>query len=273
MKSISIIGAGAVGSSIALALFYGGKKPAAIFSENGKSAAALAKKIKAKRFGSIKQLDVSDDLIIISVPDDKIGEVVRSISLCSRSLRGKTVIHTSGALTSSEISPLAKKGASVASFHPLQTFSKSNDCTSLKNVWCAIEGDPTAVAICKKLAGLIGAKYFSVSKKDKTLYHIAAVFASNYQVTLFSVVELLATEIGIPKKHLWNIFRPLIRQTLENVFSTSPAEALTGPIVRGDYKTIAAHLKKLETSKTMEHLVPLYSTLGIETAKLAKLKK
>ncbi len=273
MRSISIIGAGAVGSSIALALFKSGIKPVAIFSENGKSSALLAKKIKAKQFGSANQIALLSDIIFISVPDDRISDVVENISNIPGSLRGKTFIHTSGALTSDELSALAKRGASIGSMHPLQTFAKKGNRTSLKNVWCAVEGDLTAVNVAKSLARTMGAKYFPVAKKNKSMYHIAAVFASNYQVTLFSVVEQLALEIGIPKHQVWKIFRPLVTQTLQNVITSSAAEALTGPIARGDYRTITKHLKELETSRTMEHLIPLYSTLGIETAKLAKRKK
>ena len=273
MKNFSIIGAGAVGRSIALALFYNGVKPAGVFSEHGNSASVLAKKIKARLFGTVEQLQLISDLIIISVPDDRITDVVACISAMPQSLRGKTFLHTSGALTSDILLPLKKKGASVGSFHPLQTFVKKKEHTLLKNVYCAIEGDSAANKTSKILARKMGARYFTVSKRNKTLYHIAAVFASNYQVTLFSVVEQIAAIIKIPKAHVWKIFRPLIEQTLENVFSSSPAEALTGPIARSDYQTITKHLKALESSKPLEHLVPLYSTLGIETARLAKRKK
>jgi len=273
LKNYSIIGAGAVGRSIALALFYNGEKPKAVFSEYGKSASALAKKVKTEVSGTVEQLQLISDLIIISVPDDKMSDVVTRISAMTQSLRGKTFLHTSGALTSDILLPLKKKGASIGSFHPLQTFVKKNERTSLKNIYCAIEGDSAAVTVAKVLARKIGAQYFLVSKKDKTLYHIAAVFASNYQVTLFSVVEQIAAIIKMPKAQLWKIFQPLIDQTLENVFSSSPAKALTGPIARSDYQTITKHLKTLESSKSLEHLVPLYSTLGIETARLAKRKK
>jgi predicted short-subunit dehydrogenase-like oxidoreductase (DUF2520 family) len=273
LKKISIIGAGAVGRSIALALFQAGQAPEGIYSEQGKSAARLAKTTRTKKYGSLDQFVLTSDIVIISIPDNRIPDVVKDLSGMVRSLKGKIILHTSGSLTSDELAVLHKKGASVGTFHPLQTFPKSKDRSTMKGIWCAIEGDARAVTASKGLAAKIGAKSFEVPKKLKTLYHVAAVFSSNYQVTLFSVVEELAAEIKIPKNQLWKIFRPLVTQTMENVFEASPEEALTGPIARGDYQTISKHLKALESSKKLEHLIPLYSTLGVETAKLAKRKK
>ncbi|MFA6456512.1 MAG: Rossmann-like and DUF2520 domain-containing protein [Bacteroidota bacterium] len=272
MKRITIIGSGAVGRSLALALSQCGVVVSGIYSEHGKTAASVAKKIKAKHAGTLEEFKTDSSIIIIAVPDGRIANVARSLSLHGAGLKGKTIVHTSGALSGDELSALRRRGASVGSFHPLQTFPKSLPLTSLKNIWFAVEGDAGAVAASKSLAKSIGARTFLLTKKNKTLYHIAAVFASNYQVALFSVVEELASTLGIPRHQVWDIFRPLITQTLHNVFASSPAEALTGPIARGDYKTITKHLAVLESSKKLKHLIPLYSTLGVETAKLAKRK-
>jgi predicted short-subunit dehydrogenase-like oxidoreductase (DUF2520 family) len=103
------------------------------------------------------------------------------------------------------------------------------------------------------------------------LYHASAVFASNYLVTLFSVVEEISGIIRIPKKNIWKIYSPLIFQTIHNAMNSSPAAALTGPIVRGDTETIAKHINALSIPK-LRHLALLYSALGIETTRLAKKK-
>lgn len=272
MKTITLIGAGAVGQSLALSLHKSSKKIEGIYSEYGRSAKLLANKVKASISGSLTKERRLGQIVIIAVPDVRINDVVDTIVSQETTLKGKIFLHTSGALTSDELSALRKKGAAVGSFHPLQTFPKGLKHSSLKNIWFALEGDAAAVTAGKSLAAALGAKYFFVPKKDKTLYHIAAVFASNYQVTLFSVVEQLAAAVKIPQRHLWSIFRPLIAETLENVFSSSPVDALTGPIARGDYKTISKHFSTLESTPKLKHLVPLYSTLGIETAKLAKRK-
>lgn len=273
MKSITIIGAGAVGRSIALALFQKGVRISAVYSLGGKSAKLLAKLCSAGGFGAFSETAALSDIVIIAVPDGSIPDVVRMLEGAKRKLTGHVILHTSGALTSDELLPLKKCGATIGSFHPLQTFPKSRKRTEFVGNWFAVEGDPKAVKTSARLAAMTGAKHFLVPKKDKTLYHIAAVFASNYQVTLFSVVEQLAQSIRMPKRDLWRIFRPLITRTMENVFSSSPADALTGPIARGDYRTIMKHIAALEASKSLSHLVPLYSALGVETTKLTKRKR
>lgn len=271
MKSVTIIGAGAVGRSIALALFHSGVKITGIYSRNGKSAVAVGNKIRARNIGMLKDLQFSSDVLFIAVPDDTIRSVAEEISSAAGSLKGKTVFHTSGALTSDELLTLKRKGVSTGSFHPLQTFSESKRRTSLNNIWCAVEGDTKAVKVAQAIAKKMKSNIFHISKKEKTLYHVSAVFASNYLVTLLSVVEKIAETIHIPKKVIWKIYSPLVHQTVLNVLNSSPKTALTGPIARGDIQTVTQHIKAL-SNKRLNHLVTLYSVLGIETTRLVKKK-
>ncbi|MBI2428277.1 MAG: DUF2520 domain-containing protein [Ignavibacteriales bacterium] len=271
MKPITIIGAGAVGHSIALALFYGGVKIDGIYSLRGKTARALSKKVKARISGPISALSDVSERVILCVPDKEIASVATILTQQCRSLKSRIVLHTSGAHSSSELLPVKIKGASIGSFHPMQTFP-ANKRISLKGVWCAVEGERSALKFAKQLAKIFHAQTFTISKEEKVLYHAAGVFASNYLVTLLSVVERIAIESGIQRKNLWKIYGNIIRQTLENVLSSSPAEALTGPIARGDVETVAGHLEAL-SGKKLNYLVPLYSALGIETARLARKKK
>ncbi len=271
LKTISIIGAGAVGRSIALALFYNRMPVSGIYSENGRTAAVLARRVGSKRFRTVRDAVQTSSVILIAVPDDRISEVVRSIKENTRTdqLKGRTILHTSGTLTSDVLSPLKKLGASIGSIHPLQSFSSRRTVTATEGIWFTGEGDARAVAVSKSIARSIRAGYFPIRKKDKTTYHIAAVFASNYQVTIFSVVEQLALLSGIPRTKIWKMFGPLITQTTTNVLSESPAAALTGPIARGDYKTVKKHQITLASSKRLRHLTPLYDALRRETERLA----
>jgi len=265
---LTIIGTGAVGSSIAFALFYKRIRISALYSLSGASAKRIARRIGVKNFGTVKDMELQKGLVIVAVPDARIAETAQVVSANQKSYENFVFIHTSGSLSSEELKSLHDKGASVASFHPLQTFPASK-ITSLKNKWIAIEGDRKALHACVQLAKILDAHTFTISKETKVLYHTAAVFASNYLVTLLSVVEEIASRIHIPKKNIWKIYRPIIEQTVQNVFSSSPAKALTGPIARGDLNTVTKHLQEL-SKKKLNHLVPLYSVLGIETAKLAK---
>ena len=125
----------------------------------------------------------------------------------------------------------------------------------------------------RAVSRMIGARHFSIRKRDKIVYHIAAVFASNYLVTLLSVTERLGRSISLNQRTVRRIIAPLVRRTVENVLHTSPAEALTGPIKRGDGVTVSRHLRALESTKDLKELLPLYAALGIETAQLSKRKR
>ncbi len=273
MKSVSIIGAGAVGHSLAFALRDGGCIPEAIYSKSIVSASTLARSVGTKSFGAVSVARLTSKIVIISVPDAEIGGIAALIAGNAGSLKGMIFLHTSGALTSDELLPLRRKGGSVGSMHPLQTFSKRRSRTEFANVYCAIEGDALAVKAARAVARIIGARHFTIRKKDKIIYHIAAVFASNYLVTLLSVSERLGRTISIPENNFRKIIAALVNQTVENVLHTSPADALTGPIKRGDGNTVSKHIRKLESTKDLKHLLPLYAALGMETARLAKRRK
>lgn len=268
MNSVTIIGAGAVARSIALALFYGGVKIDGIYSLHGNSAELLARKVKARVFGRITDISSVAGVTVLCVPDGSISSTAGLIAKQCTNLKHKVIIHTSGALSSNELGILKKRGASVGSFHPMQTFPKNRN-TQLKDVWIAIEGERRALHAGRELAKILGAHTFAISKEAKVLYHTAGVFAANYLVTLLSAVEQIAKEIDIPRKNLWNIYTPIIEQTLSNVIATSPEEALTGPIARGDLGTVTKHVRALSTKK-LNHLVPLYAALGVETARVAR---
>jgi predicted short-subunit dehydrogenase-like oxidoreductase (DUF2520 family) len=271
LKSVSIIGAGAVARSIALALFYGGVKIESIYSLRGVSAQKLSRIVHASAWGSITDVTSLGTHTILCIPDREISGVAKQIARQCSLLKDKTFVHTSGALSSNELLVLKKKGAAVGSFHPMLTFP-TKEQTSLKKIWCAIEGDERALRFSRRIAKILGAQTFAIPKEGKVLYHTAGVFASNYVVTLLAVAEQLAASCGISPKDFWKIYQPIIVQTLNNVVKTSPVQALTGPIVRGDVDTVTKHLQAL-SGKKLNHLVPLYSALGIETARLAKRKK
>ncbi|MFZ4621012.1 MAG: Rossmann-like and DUF2520 domain-containing protein [Bacteroidota bacterium] len=273
MKPITIIGAGAVGRSFVRALTDAGTAPAGIFSENGRSAAKLANAVGARYFGRLNEEMTLSKTVIIAVPDSRIKDVVATLIGRKGSFRGKVFLHTSGGLTSDELLPLKKRGASIGSIHPLQTFAGKARTASVNDIYCALEGDIPSVKRASGIARSLGMKYFVIRKKDKVAYHIAAVFASNYLVTVLSVAERVAKQFGLQEKDYRKIMRPLVLQTIGNVLETSPAEALTGPIMRGDGITVAKHIKELESVRSLKQFLPLYAVLGIETAHLAQRRK
>ncbi len=270
-KHITIIGTGAVATSLAYALKNRCK--ITLVGRNRNKLKQIAKAIKSDfcLFDEITD-SIIKGTVFLAVGDSAIADVTQSLWYKFQSLEKSLFFHLSGSYSSEQLQPLKMLGASIGSFHPMQTFPKKNiSGNEFNNIWIALEGDSAAIREAKKISKFLNARYFTITAEKKPLYHAAGVFASNYVVTLLAIMEETAAEAKLPKNKIKEIYAPLIFAAISNVMKTSPAEALTGPIARGDVETVTKHLRALSTKK-LNHLVPLYSALGIETAKLAKKK-
>jgi predicted short-subunit dehydrogenase-like oxidoreductase (DUF2520 family) len=180
------------------------------------------------------------ELILLCVPDSVIAEVARGIAA------GAWVAHVSGATSLAALDPHERR----FSVHPLQTLTRERGPEQLDGAWGAITAEgPEALERARWLAGTLGLRPFEVADGDRTLYHAAAVIGGNFLVTLHHVATRLLTEVGAPPEAIV----PLMTRTIENGFD------LTGPIARGDWATVEAHLAALE--ERAPDLVPLYRAL------------
>lgn len=185
------------------------------------------------------------DLFLICTSDGEIASVVSE--LCKhQDLAGSIVVHFSGALNSEVLAPLREKGAYVASVHPMRSFSNAEISHSqFFGTKCALEGDREARKMMTIALEDLGATFFLIDKTKKALYHSAGVFASNYMIGLANAAEQCLVGAGITDRALQkDIVSSLMAGTLENYRRTeSTAEALTGPVARGDAATINLHLQ------------------------------
>lgn len=205
------------------------------------------------------------DWIFITIPDADIRSVAGQLALNISHWKGKSVIHCSGNMTSEELEPLEKAGAETASMHPLQTFRKGDNSGRFKNIYVSLEGSQKLMEPLQGLVAEMGAKFMVLTPSQKQVVHIAGVMASNYVLALLGRTEALLSEEKIEDG--LTILEPLIRQTLSNFFENGAGEALTGPVSRGDEKTIEEHLVRLNEKD--EQLNRLYRILGKETVKIA----
>ncbi|MBU1298171.1 MAG: DUF2520 domain-containing protein [Bacteroidetes bacterium] len=268
----SIVGAGKVGSVIAALLHEKGFPIVSVVDINLRAATQLARKVKCKQVSdSFSGIHKNTDLLFITTPDDVIATAAEGIAAESRlKFKNLTAIHTSGVHTSAVLLSLKKKGSTTLSFHPVQSFPKDISLTelkkSIKGIYFGVEGNEKSRILASHLVSLLGGKTIFLDKKDKPLYHLACVFASNYIVTILDVVSVISGKLKL--KQSWaKVFLPLIITALENALTTTPRQALTGPIERGDFETVKTHIKELK--KYIPQTTGLYSALAIETAKLA----
>jgi predicted short-subunit dehydrogenase-like oxidoreductase (DUF2520 family) len=208
----------------------------------GAIAARLAERGLAVQSGREPSADA--ELVILAVPDAAISEVSRRVPV------GPWVAHVSGATSLIALQPHRLR----FSVHPLQTLSRERGPEQLDGAWAAITFETDdAAARARWLAETLGLRPFPLADADKPLYHAGAAMASNFLVTLYRAAARLMEQTGAPPEALV----PLMTRTIENGF------ALTGPIARGDWSTVEAHLRALE--ERAPDLVPLYRALAEAT--------
>jgi predicted short-subunit dehydrogenase-like oxidoreductase (DUF2520 family) len=189
-------------------------------------------------------VDPEAELVLLCVPDQVIREVAAGVAV------GPWIAHVSGATRLGALDPHERR----FSAHPLQTLTRERGPEQLDGAWGAISGETDdALDRARWLAETLGLRPFEVADADRTLYHAAAVIGGNFVVTLWRVATRLLEEVGAPPEAIV----PLMSRTIENGFD------LTGPIARGDWTTVDAHLAALEERDP--DLAPLYRALAEAT--------
>ncbi len=265
---LGFIGAGTVGTALAIKLQQQGYNIVAVNSRRRESAEKLAQAVGDCTVCEDKQsVANAADIVFITTPDSVISEVVGQIKWHP----GQYVLHCSGA-DSIEILQLAQEmGATVGSFHPLQTFaSVQHALENLPFTTFAIEAEGTLKAILKEMATALKGQWIELSAKDKVIYHAAAVMACNYLVTLVKIADDLWETFGIPRNQATQALLPLIRGTLNNIENVNIPQALTGPIARGDIGTVQKHILALK--KEAPDALSTYCELGLQTIPIALAK-
>jgi predicted short-subunit dehydrogenase-like oxidoreductase (DUF2520 family) len=269
--TIAIVGAGRLGTALALALNRAGYKVSEVVFRNGstsrRAARQLAGKLRADvSTGSETRLDA--DLIWFCVADRDIATVARDLAPKTQ-WKGRLAFHSSGALTSDELAVLQQRGAAVASVHPLMTFVHGS-IPALKNVPFAVEGDAAAARLARRIAGDLGGEAFSIRKRDKVIYHAWGAFASPLLLALLVSAEQVGRATGISAAQARKRMLPIVRQTIANYSALGPAKAFSGPLVRGDAEIVRKHLKALRGIPTAEDV---YLSLATAAIKLLPVRK
>ena len=259
---IGFVGAGKTGVSLGKFLREQGIAVSGYCSRTAESAEAAAAFTGTRRFQTYGELIENSDVLLLTVPDNAIRAVYGT--LCQFALQDKYIGHCSGALSSAEVFPeIERCGAHGFSIHPLFPFSSRFDCwQELADAFFCLEGDEKAVCLIQQLFQVAGLRLRVLSREvgTKARYHAAAVFASNFVCGLaYEAVELLGS-CGFRKEEARSALAPLMRANLEHILEEGPSEALTGPVERGDAKTVEKHLSAL--SEEPEIMRRVYWTLS-----------
>ena len=207
------------------------------------------------------------DIWLIATPDKDIEWAAKQLLAADVLQPDNIIFHCSGLLPSSILQNSAT-GLNVASVHPIYSFADPElSVDDFSGTHCALEGSEQALNQLSELFASLGALPFTISSGDKALYHAATVMACNYLVSLLHISDEMMHKAGV------DATRPLeslIRQTIENYLNLGAEQALTGPIARGDAKTIEQHLQALDNQSDDEIWKRLYAVLGQATLPLAE---
>jgi predicted short-subunit dehydrogenase-like oxidoreductase (DUF2520 family) len=242
---IAIVGPGKLGTALVLSLAEAGYKVDEIVARSGAKPAVrqIAAKVGA-RLSNMRHPTLRAELVWLCVPDGIIAPCAKSLAN-STGWKGKIVFHASGAFSSRELETLRKKGAAVASVHPLMTFVRKVR-PSLDGVSFAMEGDPAALRMAQRIVLDLGGEPFLIDARHKPAYHAWGAFTSPLLVAFLLAGEQVALLAGLKRQEARKRMQPIIRQTLANYFEHGPAQAFSGPIIRGDVATIQKHLRSLK---------------------------
>ncbi len=278
MQRIGIAGSGRLGQALGRLLHDRGQSVVAIAGRDpARTATAAAFIYKDVRPVSYSDLPSHAARVLICVPDDALDEVARTLAAASQPIT--IALHTCGSRGPEALAALADRGAACATLHPLQTITTpAQGIADLPGSSFGITGaasggipDSTeAAAWAFDIVRLLDGHALTIPAESRPLYHAAAVMASNYIVAMIDAAVVLMGLASVASDPALQALGPLVRASVENSLRLGPASALTGPIERGDARTVAAHLRALDNAP--ESVRQLYRQAGLHAIEIARRK-
>ena len=258
---IGIVGAGALGGALAIALNKKGFCIIKIFSRSESSIRKLCSRLDdASLAKSVQEVSDNADIIFITTTDNAIKLSVESASW----VKGQIVIHCSGVSGLDVLSKAKIDGASVGSMHPLQPFSDMDlGSKNLNNITFGIDGDKFAMDIISQLVNILDAISIRIDPRFRALYHLSGVMAGNLLLGMASSIADIWQKIGLSREDGAKALIPMMIQSCKNIIELGIPQSMAGPYVRGDYDTVKMHLESLH--KSHPDILPMY----VELAKIS----
>ncbi len=265
MTRIGVVGAGRVGAVLAAALHAAGHEIVAVAGESAASRTRIETLLPGVRVDKPTAVSRSCDLLLLTVPDDMLSNVVTMLAASGAIRPGQQVVHTSGKHGLAVLAPAAEVGAEILAMHPAMTFTGTHvDVARLPGCVFGVTATDGTRALARTLVSDLGGSVVWVAEDRRVLYHAGLAHGANHLVTLVSqAMDLLrASGATDPAATL----RPLLTAALDNALTYGDA-ALTGPIVRGDVETVRAHLADI--ARTSPGTLGSYVALARATANRA----
>lgn len=270
LGTFSLFGASKVGVSLSFNLYKSGYYPKFLWNRSENRLLNALKYVPFNTYSTdMNKFQLKTEWIIISVSDDAIEKVAESIAKLPENFANVKIFHTSGCFGSTVLQSLKEKGARVGSLHPV---------LSVSGIKSGIENLPTAIFICEgeiqseliKLVRKFGGTGIALDSNQKKVIHISATFLNNYIVVLIEAVKRLCKDNGLSEEKTGQILRNLSEQSIKQGWNYKISEILTGPLIRGDVKTIKEHLNHLEKTPNLKHLYIDFAKLALKMLNLSE---
>lgn len=264
---VGVIGAGRVGATLATALRAAGHEIVAAAGESAASRTRIETMLPGVPVQKPTAVARACDVLLLTVPDDMLGNVVSTLADAGALRAGQYVVHTSGRHGLAVMAPAVAVGARPIALHPALTFTGTDvDLPRLQGCVFGVTAPPAERAMAERLVADLGGRIMWVPEERRSLYHASLAHGANHLVTLVSqAMEMLAAagvgdaESGVDPA---DTLRPLLEAALSNALAYGDA-ALTGPIVRGDIETVRAHLVELARATPQD--LPAYVAMARAT--------
>lgn len=263
---VAIVGYGRVGRVLARAFPAAGYEVAAVVTRRS---IVPPRADQLPIINSVAALPSDVEFVILSVRDSEIERVAGEFGLPLYDSRGgirggKILCHTAGAVPAEVLAPARRGGWSVMAWHPLQTFTGDEGPELLKGITFGIDGDEEAVEVGERVARDLGGLPFRVPPELRLQYHLGAVFACNLLAALVGVSLDLLREVGMDQCRALLALEPLLKATAGNIARMGLADAITGPLRRGDAEIIQSHLQILESHSDAAQIYKMLSRALLE---------
>jgi predicted short-subunit dehydrogenase-like oxidoreductase (DUF2520 family) len=256
--TVAIVGAGAVAQAIGRLLLRAGVPVAAVASRTRAHAEQAARFIsgstsdRTPAVGTPVVVEISEvprlaSHVLVAVADRGIEPVADA--LAAAGMRSGAALHTCGGKGPEALKPLGAAGVACGMLHPLQTIMTAEQgASSLSDVTFGLAGDPAAIRWGAQIVTSLHGRAIHIDASRLSYYHAGAVMASNALIAAIDAAVVLLGEAGVDRAAALEVISPLARTSVNNALASGPQSALTGPIVRGDTLTVAAHVRALRTS-------------------------
>jgi predicted short-subunit dehydrogenase-like oxidoreductase (DUF2520 family) len=259
---VGVVGAGRVGTALAVALTRAGHRV------TGASAVSDTSRRRIERFlpevPVVQSADViaAADLALLTVPDDALSGLVTGLAATGAALGGRLLAHTSGRYGIAVLEPAVALGALPLALHPVMTFTgRPDDVDRLAGISFGVTAPEPLRTAAEALVMEMGGEPVFIAEQDRPLYHAALAGGANHLVTLVVEASDLLARAGVARPG--RMLGPLLSAALDNALRLGDA-GLTGPVARGDAQTVASHVEALRTAAP--EALPAYLALARLTA-------